>query len=342
MGYYPTPEKVTKQILERLCAPAEGKRLRLLDPCVGEGIALSQVAEQMKHEFFGKVESYGIEPDDARAEAAKTRLDYVIKGGYETVHATNNVFSLLWYNPPYDDTTGEDGKGERTEYVFLKNQTRWLSPGGVLVCIVPQTSLKCMANLLVRRFFDIRIERFDDDEYEAYKQVVLLARKKPVPELREVDADIKDWIIQVSCGDKDCIASLSKENDYIYELPPSRNSDIIFIGTQLDEVEMAKALPESPVWGQVKLLTDKRKAATLKNPPLPLRRAHYATVIASGALNGAVGKGPGRHLLVGFSRKVSDTEVDFDEEGRERSVTTERFEGVTRIFTPSGCIKDLA
>ena len=35
---------------------------------------------------------------------------------------------------------------------------------------------------------------------------------------------------------------------------------------------------------------------------------------------------------MGFSRKVSDTEVDFDEEGRERNVTTERFEGVTHFY----------
>lgn len=164
MGFYPTPETVTKQIIERIAAPIEGNILRLLDPCAGEGIALAQVAEQMALEFPGKVESYGIEPDDARAEAAKTRLNHVVKGGYETVMATNDVFSLLFYNPPYDDSTGEDGKGERNEYRFLKDQSRWLCPGGLLVCIVPQKSLSCMANLLVNRFEDFRVERFGDKE----------------------------------------------------------------------------------------------------------------------------------------------------------------------------------
>lgn len=341
MGYYPTPEKVTEQILERICAPDEGKIVRLLDPCAGEGIALARVGEQMSLEFPGKVETYGIEPDEARAEAAKARLNHVIKGGYETVMATNDVFSLLWYNPPYDDSTGEDGKGERNEYLFLKDQSRWLSPGGILVAIVPQKSLHCMANLLVNRFFEIRVERFDDKEYDDYQQVVLLARKKAFHTLTDDDLLTKERLMEIAAGDKDTIPSLSTEPDYLYELPASRNGKITFVGTQLDEVEMAKALPESPVWVNVKFLTNKRKAASLRNPPLPLRKTHYATVIASGALNGAVGKGTGRHLLVGFSRKVSETETSMSDEGATKTVRTERFEGVTRIFTPSGVIKDL-
>lgn len=333
MGYYPTPEKVVDQVLARIAAPDEGKIIRLLDPGAGEGIALARFAGQISREFPGKVISYGVEPDDERAEAAKTRLGFVVKGGYETVAATNDAFSLLWFNPPY----GETAAGERREVVFLRGQTRWLCPGGILVCIVPQRSLLYMAGLIATRFCEIKVERFGDEEYEAFEQAVVVAKKKIVP---SDDNAAKEFLSKAAVSAKD-LPSLDQEPDYCFTIPALRNEKITFTSSVLDQAEMAKAIPSSAAWESLRLLTGRDSPAELlKNPLLPLKKAHYATVIAAGALNGAVGKGDGRHLLVGFSQKVSETEETTTDKEKV-SVKTEQYRGVTRIFTPTGAIVDL-
>ena len=51
----------------------------------------------------------------------------------------------------------------------------------MLVCIIPQRILRNLAPILVNRFYDLTVERFDDDEYEALSRLLSRYRKPLVP-----------------------------------------------------------------------------------------------------------------------------------------------------------------
>lgn len=101
-GFYATPEGQLSLILPHLQVEREEEGwINLLDPCAGEGKALSQIAHYLQ-EYGGTVASYGIELEKSRAEQAENLLDVVINEGYENVR-TEAKFGLMWLNPPYDE-----------------------------------------------------------------------------------------------------------------------------------------------------------------------------------------------------------------------------------------------
>ena len=99
-GFYPTPPRVAVAIARHLAAAAatgRGNRvLRLLDPCAGTGDAAAEIARAIG------AESYGIELNEERAEAARGRLDHLLATSAFSVRLANGGFSALFLNPPYD------------------------------------------------------------------------------------------------------------------------------------------------------------------------------------------------------------------------------------------------
>ncbi len=68
---------------------------------------------------------------------------------------------------------------ERKEKTFLINTIKYLKVGGILVYIIPQSRLdKSIAKTLSSKFENIQVYRFMDGEYEGYKQIVVMGRKK--------------------------------------------------------------------------------------------------------------------------------------------------------------------
>ena len=135
LGYFPTPETQLPLIASWLSlAGGELDLVRALDPCAGEGRALAYLAEHL----YGSVTTYGIELSPQRAEEAGKLLDYVLNTAFENAVLTDETFSLVFTNPPYDGETMTGG-GERMEYTFLTASTKLLVRGGVLVYIIPET-----------------------------------------------------------------------------------------------------------------------------------------------------------------------------------------------------------
>jgi len=109
LGYFPTPETQLPLIASWLSlAGGDNNLVRALDPCVGEGCALAYLAERI-----GKgVTTYGIELSPQRAEEAGRLLDHVLNTAFENAVLTDEMFSLVFTNPPYDGETITGG-GER-------------------------------------------------------------------------------------------------------------------------------------------------------------------------------------------------------------------------------------
>jgi hypothetical protein len=176
MGYFPTPETHLPLIASWLKLAA-GDNIRLLDPCCGKGEALGFVARNL-----GKSTSYGIELSYSRAEEAAHVLDFVLETGFENAILTDETFSLLFLNPPYDGETTTGG-GERLEARFLLSATPLLCQDGILVYIIPESRIddghnNAIARHLAGWYTDLRCFRFTEPDYSVFRQVVIFGRKK--------------------------------------------------------------------------------------------------------------------------------------------------------------------
>ena len=67
MGYYPTPSSVVSLISNILVRQPLGK-IRIIDPCAGQGTAQKELGESLK------AETYGIELDRERGKIAQEVL----------------------------------------------------------------------------------------------------------------------------------------------------------------------------------------------------------------------------------------------------------------------------
>ena len=189
MGYYPTPTTLLDAIASHLIGPENGASARLLDPCCGMGEALAHIAAKLNAS-----ETWGSELSPERSHQAAQVLTKVHHCAWQSCKVGRGSVSLIWNNPPYDfDPTTK----LRLEQTFLDDTAHVLCEGGILVYIVPKSALgiPAVARHLAARYDDIGIFRFPDEEYAAYKQVIVFGVRKPryaLPTDMAVAA-ITDW-----------------------------------------------------------------------------------------------------------------------------------------------------
>ncbi len=325
MGYYPTPLRVVERVRSFLKLP--DRKVAILDPCCGEGLAV-------KHLLSGcHVETYGIELDKKRAEEAKLSLDHVLACGYEEARISNNVFSILWLNPPYDfETMGDNVEKltERKEKTFLLNTIKYLKVGGILIYIIPQSRLdKSIAKTLSSKFENIQVYRFVDGEYEGYKQIVVLGRKK-----RNTEPDETEYLnlAQVPSFTLDEIPVMAGD---VYEVPHG-DSIPLFRSSVIGLEDLEQEVRNSTIWRRLNEMFS-RKNAKLKRPPLPLHSGHLGLLLASGCLDGLVGEGDERHIVRGKVAKVVHTYQEMKDKVTEEH-QVESYQVTIKILTREGDI----
>lgn len=328
MGYYPTPLSVVERIKTFLSYPAAN--VNVLDPCCGEGAAVETLVEGVN------ATTYGIELDDYRAKKAKkSKLDYVLNCGYEDVRISNDAFSCLFLNPPYDwqDGASEQHGHERTEKAFLKGTVRYLLPEGVLVYIVPQPRVtEDIAKILCYRFEDFNTYRFQDGEYEQFKQIVLFGRRKGQSHLDDNSFGILSTIPYRE------LPEIPLLQEPVYALPPSPEVKL-FRSTLIDEAELEKELKSSALWEKLNGY-GRGSRDGVGRPPLPLHTGHLGLLLASGCLDGMVGKDEDRHIVRGKVEKVTHTEQEYEGDVLiQREV--ERYRVSIKVLTPDGEIRNL-
>jgi hypothetical protein len=325
-GFYPTPPKEIAFVSKRLQIDIL-TQAPILDPCAGEGDALKMIYDRLK-EMGAEPVSYGVELEENRAEKCKTVLDYAIKCGYEDVRTSSRAFSLMWLNPPYHERDGE-----RVEVTFLRDLTDPISgklmPGGILGFCIPQYVLGPAAPILAARFDDIRVYRFTDENFDAYKQIVVFGirriRARRGAEAKEIRERLKHL------ATIDVLPELDEPDGFFYQVPEGTKK-ITFRGSATDPVELAKDVEISPVWDEINYsLLPFTKGSILKNPVLPLSKTHDAIAIAAGAIGGNMGG----LYLVGRTKKVTDKKIIPEEEG-SKIVETDRHVTTIRVYTPGG------
>ncbi|RUS44921.1 DUF6094 domain-containing protein [Cohnella sp. AR92] len=331
-GFYATPIDELQLLCKRIRLRYQGEEaqgageVRIIDPCCGEGEALNMLAISLQ-EQGADVKSYGVELEQTRYEKARQVIDHVILDGYEFLR-TQPMFSLLWLNPPY-----QEGFSERTELTFLRALSSvkhgLLQKDGLLMFCIPQYVVRDSAAVLSGRFRNIRVYRFTDDNYDVFKQVVVIANLGKAS--GEDSKKNYKWLRSIGEGEKDMLPTLADiDEDIVVDI--SEGELGFYRAGKMNPEELARDLAASPLFDELnKRMLSKNMAASMKRPMLPLKPTHMGVAIASGAVGGNMGT----HIVAGITKRRKDVSDIFNDDGfKTGEKVTEFFQSIVRVFTP--------
>ena len=305
--FYPTPLSVMELIASNI-APGEGA---ILDPCCGEGEALALLGDRLG------LTTHGNELHHGRYIEAKDRLDFCLNGGREFLKV-NGKFSMIFDNPPYDHAIS----GKRMEYEHIKADLALMGPHALGVWVVPESVFNWeFCSLLAGNLTGLRIRRFPDVEFKAFKQVVIFGNKRFNRQnyLYNEASQLQERARQGF----PVLQAHEFEYDFPYEEIYEFDIAIPELGAILSEVE-SHGVQESDSWDV--LLVGSGAQAESFRPILPLSSGHTAMTIAAGIVDGADVEIEGKpHILKGFTRKRVMVSEETNVKGRNvERTTTER------------------
>lgn len=335
-GYYPTPVKEMEFILQNLTFKysENNKSINIIDPCCGTGEALKMIKDNLKeqivsNEIEADVFSYGVELEKTRSEQAALTLDYVVNEGYESVR-TENKYGAMWLNPPYDETFNE-----RTELRFLRQLTSkskgMLQQGGLLMFCIPQHVLKNVATTISKRFTEVKVYRFTDENYPVFNQIVLFGYlNKSTYKIERATAEMLKTLAEIDPSEIPTLEDIEEA----FIIPANAQEIKVFRAGRLNIEEIKKDLIDSPVFDEFnKRITPKNEKTTMKSPLLPLKSTHAGVAVASGAIGGNLGN----HIVSGVTKQRTATENVHDKEGHQtHEKVTKYYASVVRVFTQDG------
>ncbi len=306
-GYYPTPPAVV-EVVETLARAPQGGAI--LDPCSGAGRAVAALGRA-----WG-LKTYGVEIEGERAAEAKAALDVALHGPAEFLEVEGE-FGACLFNPPYD--VDADGGGERLETSFLELATPWLTPGGLLIGIVPESTVRSwgFAGSLVAGYCDLQVYRFPPGEYERFHQVLFLAAR------REEEARYT-YEATNSLVETEEFPALEPHVTAPYLIPYARPARF-----ELSMPDVGQAIEAAQVEGVLAGETWQAFVAPQEGvghfqPLMPLRAGHTALLMAAGFLDGVEVPGEsGDLLLKGCTVKYTETSEETEGEAR-KTIETER------------------
>ena len=340
-GYYPTPSRVVGLLAKRIQKqplPTQRSRkpdnLRMLDPCCGFGNALNQLASSLRYRVPHNLETYGVELETERAQVAHQKLDHFLGSDLFQTQMTNNAFSILYLNPPYDF----DQEQKRVEQAFLSHCTKYLMDNGLLIFIVPRHRLTVSARYLSVHYWNVRCYPFPEPDYEIFDQVVLMAYKRA--EIR-LDEQAEDDIRKMSTGPLEDLESLDQPIQEEWRVPTSNAESITFATQGIDPVVAATEANRTGLW-TTRAMQDRFWPAQkhTSRPLMPLRRGHMAMLMAAGFLDNLCLENNDERVLV-KGRTVKKMElISVDDQGgevwKDKMQTT-----ITSIDLSSGEIRDI-
>lgn len=347
-GYFPTDEQTLSRILPAL--DVDAAKVRILDPCCGEGAALADVKRHLS-ECGAEVAAYGIEFDAERAWHAKTLLDVVAHSDMHDVFVSPRSVGLLFLNPPYGQAvadkaqTGDREKADRLEKIFCRKTVGLLQFGGVLVLIVPGYALDTdLANFLARHLARVRVFRAPE---QRFKQVVLFGVKRRVetPDGATVNA-------LEAIGRGELPPELPEQwTEEPYRVPAMTDPQAFaYTVTRVDAAQLAQELQryrEYTLWPQFARVFG-GKVIRPRRPLAEMSPWHLALALAAGEIAGVVRAPDGRVMLVkGDTFKEKDRKVEHstDDAGNVQEIVTltDKFVPAIKVidFTPGASYGDI-
>lgn len=321
MGYFPTDLYHVQMLKKAVVFPE--KPVNTIDPCCGEGLALSAFTAGER------AVTYGVELDETRAEEAQERLKRVGFGSFFHSRISSGAFQCLFLNPPYLSVISEFGS-RRMEKAFLADSMRLLADGGLMIYIIPYyraTPDVCLA--LCENFDNLRVFRFLGKEFDRFKQVVFLGTKRPRAEEPKKAQRLSEFMLT-----PENIPLLSELPEQIYSLPAAEKPVEVFKGENFNVAELAVQLKKSKSIDR--LFENRTLDQRERRPLLPLNLSQIGLVGASGLMNGLVNCDT-PHVIKGRIVKEKKTKVGEQNvygKTEVREITSNKL--IFNILTPDG------
>ena len=297
LGYYKTPKQIVEQIKAGLSI---GPNVCMLDPCCGTGEALQLLSQD------ADAQTLGIELEYGRYEKAKEVLDQVLLADALTEAMVSfQSMDLLWLNPPYDLDEGDFTQyRERLELLFLQRYIPVLAKNSVMIFIIALKEIyhPTICGIL-SRFADLDIFRFPDEEFEAFKQVVVIGRKRLVSGL-----DYEENFRRIMNQRAETMPTTDMIRQNGITVTASENKrDLIFAANHIDPSEI---LPLTAALREMFIKDVTPPKLTDAHPLMPLRQGHMAMLLAAGYVNGELKDGNGEHLVIKGAVRKTETVTD--------------------------------
>jgi hypothetical protein len=340
-GYYPTDEMTLERTLQAL-APSPTGKMRIFDPCAGEGVALAETAHALGRD---RVETYAVEYDQERANHCKTLLDRVLHSDLMDTMISRQAFGLLWLNPPYGDLVADhagasqyQGNGRRRlEKMFYQRALPLLQYGGVMVLIVPHYVLDDeLCGWLCNHFTELRIYNAADP---TFKQVVIFGiriRRQDLARPQEVKY-VRARLPAIGAGTLSAEALPTSWPWEPYRVLPAPTELEHFYRISLEPEQLCDEVKRlRGMWPDFTLHFG-QTGAQPRPPVRELSRWHLALALAAGAISGVVTSKTGRVLVLKgdtYKDKVRKTEFTEDQDGNvsEVRILTDRFVPIIRAW----------
>jgi ribosomal protein S27AE/16S rRNA G966 N2-methylase RsmD len=277
MGYFAFDEKHHPALLS-LVQPAQGAA-KILDPFAGEGAVLEQMARAWH------ATPYANELDSARAEVCRQRFGakQALRGDAERLLASNNAFSLVWINPPYDHDSSESGS-KRLEFKYLRHSWKWGMTGALMMWVVYQHHLtEEAASFLAKNSTQVDVWACPGKHLKAYDQIVVVAIKGKSANPEALYNDILRQKAQPHL--------LDVQDEPRYTLPKAnKDKRFVFTANTVEPDQGIHLIQAHGTWrnnGFQALLTPPPPPHKIQ-PIVAPRPGHTALVLAAGVANGAI------------------------------------------------------
>lgn len=263
----------------------------------------------------------------------------------------NDVFSLIYLNPPYDYTMKgiDDNGAERKEYLELVRNTRYLKEGGVMIYVIPSYRFadKKIARHLANYFENIGVLRFSDEDYDDFRQCVFIGTKKR-SKFKDFNGKLFDFLVNLDSEEfvRKKVTPLNLlVGKHKWKIPNGATELRIFY-TKLDQKsDYHDAIRSSKGMEQFKARTKPKELEIGGHPILPLNQGQMALLLASGAVNGLLGEENDLHLVQGLEivSKIKEEEVKVHDSGAKTKIMKERTKRdvSVKIITASGLVRKL-
>lgn len=304
LGAYYTDQEHCKMIAELLEFP-EGEEVCCLEPSIGNAEAVITVTGRKEN---SKIYIFGVELNRQVAMQVMENPDVedCIYGDFLTgLIISEKAFSFCFANPPY----GDSNEG-RLEIRFLRKLISYLTEEAVLVFVLPDYVARTSEFLNVwNQYFQTECcYRFHDEEYQKWKQIVLVGRKTNMENASMELPQQIELLPEHYDGEK--IKVKASCNRMVTD----------FQSIQFDALKGKLFLKKSVLKDVVKTKTSMEPYSNdcLLRPPIMPNAGQMYLMAISGAGQGRVGteKEKDQHLQRGTVKTVEESEIYTDEEGR--------------------------
>ena len=318
----------------------------VLEPSFGNAEALKAFLSQCERaDEAGSVHTFGVELNRETFEQYKQEIEFPVCADFiGGIRASNRAFTLCFANPPYG-VGGDDGS-TRLEKLFVERIYQLMKTKGYLVLVVSLTTMNLdeFAKCLLARFKPVAFYRFDDKEFEKYKQVVFIGQKRVSIGLYR--KEYEEWMIANPGAPLVDIPYIPKDPATRMEVPVSLESEIeLFTTKEFDEaILLHNTSALVPVLKKA-LQTNAYQSVGLGKPIVPLKKdLLYLSAIAGGGQGLAGNEDRGDlHLQRGQAKPVQIETPEFNDEGEVHSVlVTTRNQITLHVIDNFGTIRELA